>query len=77
MTLAEGLRAILESGVLSEPDTGVETCEMSVEGARTGDCRSTQAGPGDDWGVTRRVQALEYFSSQAGVWQPVRSESDW
>ncbi len=77
MTLAEGIRKILESGILSECDVG-ETSGVYIERDRRGDGRSSLAGSRDDLrGVKRRVQALEYFSSQAGVWHPVRSELDW
>lgn len=67
MTLAEGVRVISESGVLNKCDVG-DTRGVSKEEARRGD---------DFRGVKRRVQALEYFSCQAGAWHPVRSESDW
>lgn len=64
MSMAEGFRAILASGVLEdESESG---------------CLSIRAGAVDGAQSTRgRPRALEYFNSQEGAWQLVRNESDW
>lgn len=76
MSMAEGMRAILASGVLHDCGAAVE-CDRLV-GGRRADCRSSRAGAVDGTRGTRgRPRALEYFNSQEGGWQLVRNESDW
>eukprot|EP00752_Nemacystus_decipiens_P012681 g11234.t1 len=73
MSMAEGIRAILGSGIL-------EDCDSIVGGGQgQGYCRWSRAGLVADGtrGTIGRPQALEYFDSQEGAWQLVRNESDW
>lgn len=73
MSMVEGIRAILASGVLEE-------CVPvgRIGGGGQGDCRPSRSGAVDGPRSTRgRPRALEYFNSQEGAWQLVRNESDW
>lgn len=80
MTLAEGLRAILATGVLRNDGTETEIglligrrrCHMSGGAPEVG------GGAGNDvQGTGGRAQALEYFNPHAGKWDVVRNECDW
>lgn len=80
MTLPEGLRAILASGVLrddaAENDSGslIGRRRSHVSGA--GSEAAAEAGS-DMQGTSGQAQSLEYFNSQEGTWDAVRNESDW
>lgn len=67
MTLTEGVRAILATGVLLQE--GLEECEDKEP-----ECRSTQRCVR---GAGGPVATLEYFNSQAGTWETIRTERDW
>lgn len=64
--MAEGMRAILASGVLEE-HCGIDEFGRLVGGGAADGIQSTRGRP----------RALEYFNSQQGAWQLVRNESDW
>lgn len=78
--MAEGMRAILASGVLQEHGAD-DACDRGLGGGH-GDYmygRSRRGGAVD--GIIRNMRchprSLEYFDAQEGGWKLVRNESDW
>lgn len=69
MSLAEGVRAILASGVLL-PDWAEEGSRVHQEGRGPWE----SAGPR---GASGQSASLQYFDFRAGAWKAILSESDW
>ncbi|CAM9229280.1 unnamed protein product [Hapterophycus canaliculatus] len=78
MTLAEGLLAILASGVLRDDATADNIGQLIGRRSRHASGDRSGSGPGGDkHDPSGQAQALEYFNPYAGTWEVVRNESDW